>query len=139
MAIRVFHRDEAETRLPMIARDARLVVWPGVGAWTANMNYVRMQPGEANVPHAHPVSEDTIFILAGEGTIEDLTHGTSHPFHAGQVVHVPPGLEHCVKADRGALIESVGGPCPADVAGLRRAGVLAEAPRDETGAGAGLE
>jgi quercetin dioxygenase-like cupin family protein len=124
MAIRVFHRDEAEVRLPMIARDARLVVWPGVGAWTANMNYVRMLPGEANAPHSHPVSEDTIVILSGEGTIEDLTHGISHPFRAGQVVHVPAGIEHRVSADRGTAVESVGGPCPADVAGLRAAGVL---------------
>lgn len=134
MGIRIFHRDEADVRLPMIAADARLVVWPGVGAWTANMNYVRMQPGEQNVPHAHPVSEDTIFILAGEGTIEDLTHGTEHEFHAGQVVHVPAGIQHCVKADRGALIESVGGPCPADVEGLRRAGVLEADPPSGGGA-----
>ena len=38
MAIRVFHCDEATVRLPMIARDARLVVWPGVGAISANID-----------------------------------------------------------------------------------------------------
>ena len=126
MAIRVFHRDDADTRLPMIARDARLVVWPGVGAWTANMNYVRMEAGEENRPHAHMESEDTIFILAGEGTIHDLDNERSHEFHAGQVVHVPAGLRHQVVGNRGVLVESVGGPCPADVAGLRAAGVLKE-------------
>jgi quercetin dioxygenase-like cupin family protein len=130
MAIRVFHRDESDVRLPMIARDARLIVWPGVGAWSANMNYVLMEPGEANVPHAHELSEDTIVILAGEGTIADLTNDALHEFHGGQVVHVPPGVRHQVRADRGMAIESVGGPCPADVAGLRRAGVLAD---EETG------
>jgi quercetin dioxygenase-like cupin family protein len=124
MAIRVFHRDDAETRLPMIARDARLVVWPGVGAWTANMNYVRMEAGEENRPHAHAESEDTIFILDGEGTIHDLDNDRAHRFHAGQVVHVPAGLRHQVVGDRGVLVESVGGPCPADVGGLRAAGVL---------------
>jgi quercetin dioxygenase-like cupin family protein len=124
MAIRVFHRDDAEVRLPMIARDARLVVWPGVNAWTANMNYVRMEAGEENRPHAHAESEDTIFILDGEGTIHDLDNGRAHAFRAGQVVHVPPGLRHQVVGDRGVLVESVGGPCPADVAGLRAAGVL---------------
>jgi quercetin dioxygenase-like cupin family protein len=124
MAIRVFHRDDAETRLPMIAEDARLVVWPGVGAWQANMNYVYMRAGEENRPHAHADSEDTIFVLAGEGTIEDLDHGRSHLFAAGQVVHVPAGLRHQVRGDRGSDVESVGGPCPADVAGLRAAGVL---------------
>jgi len=126
VAIRVYHRDEALVRLPMIARDARLVVWPGVGAISANMNYVLMQPGEANVPHRHQVSEDTIVIFAGEGTITNLDSGTTHPFAAGQVVHVPMGVQHQVRANRGSAIESVGGPCPADLAGLRAAGVLGE-------------
>lgn len=126
MAIRVYHRDDATVFLPMIARDARLVVWPGVGAMAANMNYVMMEADEANVPHRHPVSEDTIVILAGEGTIEDHTHRSRHRFGTGQVVHVPVGVEHQVKADRGVAIESVGGPCPADLAGLRAAGVLGD-------------
>jgi quercetin dioxygenase-like cupin family protein len=136
MAIRVHHRDEARVRLPMIARDARLVVWPGVGAMTANMNYVLMGSGEANVPHAHPVSEDTLVVFAGRGTIEDLTHGVSHGFGAGQVIHVPAGIRHQVRADRGSSIESVGGPCPADLAGLRAAGVLPDS-QDERSTGAG--
>jgi quercetin dioxygenase-like cupin family protein len=128
VAIRVFHRDEATVRLPMIARDARLVVWPGVGAITANMNYVVMEAGEANVPHRHASSEDTIVVLAGEGTIADLDSGATHQFGGGQVVHVPAGVQHQVRADRGSAIESVGGPCPADLHGLRRAGVLGEDP-----------
>jgi quercetin dioxygenase-like cupin family protein len=130
VAVRVFHRDDADVLLPVIAADARLVVWPGVGAWTANMNYVRLVPGEENRPHAHPESEDTIFILSGEGTIGDLDAGSSHRFRAGQVVFVPAGLRHQVRADRGVAVESVGGPCPADVAGLRAAGVLSD---DEAG------
>ena len=126
MAVRVFHRDEAEVRLPMVAADARLVVWPGVGAYTANMNYVRMMPGEANVPHTHPESEDTIFVLSGTATVRDLTHGESHVVREGQVVHIPAGLEHQVVGDHGVVVESVGGPCPADLRGLRAAGVLDE-------------
>ncbi|MDH3463892.1 MAG: hypothetical protein OEM32_09740, partial [Acidimicrobiia bacterium] len=74
MSIRVFHRDEPTAIVPMIARDARLIVWPGVGAQTANMNYVDMQPGERNVEHVHVESEDTIYILAGRGTIKDITN-----------------------------------------------------------------
>lgn len=128
MAIRIFHVDDATVRLPMIARDARLVVWPGVGAISANMNYVEMQPGEENVPHRHPVSEDTIVVFAGEGTIVNIDTGTSHAFRGGQVVHVPVGVQHQVRADRGSSIESVGGPCPADLEGLRKAGVLSEDP-----------
>ena len=58
MAIRVFHRDKPTAIVPMIAKDARLIVWPGVEAYTANMNYVDMQPGERNVEHVHVESED---------------------------------------------------------------------------------
>jgi mannose-6-phosphate isomerase-like protein (cupin superfamily) len=124
MAIRVFHRDDPDALLPMIASDARLVVWPGVGAETANMNYVHMQVGEQNVPHVHETSEDTIMIVSGKGSIADLTNGTELEFEAGQVIHVPAAVEHQVRADRGIEVVSVGGPAPADRVLLRRAGLL---------------
>ena len=126
MAIRVFHRDKPDLMLPIISRDARLVVWPGVGAHTANMNFVKMQPGEANVPHAHAESEDTIYILEGEGTVEDISNGRKLDFSAGQVIHVPVGLRHAVAADKGSPVVSVGGPCPADKGLLRAVGALPE-------------
>jgi quercetin dioxygenase-like cupin family protein len=116
--VRLFHRDRPSRRVPLISRDARLVVWQGVGAHTANMNYVRLAPGEENVPHSHAESEDTIVILSGRGTVDDLTNGAALTFEAGDVIHVPVGLEHRVKADRGEGVESVGGPCPPDTAML---------------------
>jgi quercetin dioxygenase-like cupin family protein len=128
-AIRTFHRDHPDVMLPMIASDARLVVWLGAGARSANMNYVSMQPGEENVPHAHADSEDTIYIVSGRGTVEDLTHGFALEFEAGQAIQVPPGIQHRVKADRGSPVVSVGGPCPADVGMLKAAGVL---PADQS-------
>lgn len=124
MSIRVFHRDTPSLRLPLISKDARFVVWPGVGAWNANMNYVRLEPGEQNVPHIHSLSEDTIFILEGEGTIADFTHNIELPFHAGCVVHVPVGVKHAVQANKGTGIVSVGGPSPADVPLLKAVGAL---------------
>ncbi len=124
MAIRVFHRDNPSLRLPLISKDARFIIWPGVGAWNANMNYVVMEAKEANIPHVHVNSEDTIFILEGEGTIHDLTHDIHLPFHAGCAVHVPAGVKHAVAADRGVGVVSVGGPSPADVLLLKKAGAL---------------
>ncbi len=114
MAIRVFHRDEPSLYAPIISSDARFVVWPGVGAETANMNYVVLEPGEENVPHTHDESEDTIFCLEGRGTVSDLTNDARLEFEAGQVIHVPAGVEHAVMADRGERIVSIGGPCPPD-------------------------
>jgi quercetin dioxygenase-like cupin family protein len=116
--VRLFHRDRPSRRVPLISSDARLVVWPGIGAHTANMNYVRLAPGEENVPHSHAESEDTIVILSGRGTVDDLTNGAALSFEAGDMIHVPVGLEHRVKADRGEAVESVGGPCPSDTAML---------------------
>lgn len=124
MAIRLFHRDKPSLRLPLISKDARFVIWPGTGAWNANINYVILEPGEENVPHIHTKSEDSIFILEGEGTIVDHDSGTSQRFHAGCVVHVPVGVKHAVKADRGVRIVSIGGPAPADVPLLRKIGAL---------------
>jgi quercetin dioxygenase-like cupin family protein len=130
--IQVFHQDEPALMLPLISADARMIVWPGVGAWTANMNYVRMRPGEENKAHTHEESEDTIVILEGRGSIDDLTHGKTHEFKAGDVVHVPVNLRHAVRANRGDSVVSVGGPCPADLPFLRLCG--AEIP-DRDGPG----
>lgn len=124
MSIRVFHRDHPTLRLPLISKDARFVVWPGTDAWNANVNYVVLEPGEANVPHIHTVSEDTIFILEGSGTAVDHTNDLSIPFHAGCVVHVPVGVKHAIRADKGERVVSVGGPAPADVPMLRKVGAI---------------
>lgn len=129
MAIRSFHRDNPSMRLPLISKDARFVIWPGTGAWVANLNYVRLEAGEANKPHIHTESEDTIFILEGEGTIHDYTNDLALPFHAGCVVHVPVGVKHAVAADRGSGIVSVGGPSPADLPLLRAVGALSDDAR----------
>jgi quercetin dioxygenase-like cupin family protein len=123
--VRIFHRDDPGVQVPLISRDARLIIWLGVGAETANMNFVRLAPGEANVPHIHPESEDTIYILQGRGTVVDFDHELRLGFEAGDVIHVPVAIKHAVYADRGEAVVSVGGPAPADRHMLRAAGLLA--------------
>jgi quercetin dioxygenase-like cupin family protein len=56
----------------MISQQARLVVWPCLGADVATMNFVAIEPGEEDQPHAHPDSDETIVILEGRGTIDNL-------------------------------------------------------------------
>jgi quercetin dioxygenase-like cupin family protein len=136
-SIAVLHQDRPALMLPLISADARMIVWPGNGAWTATMNYVRMRPGEENSPHTHAESEDTIVILEGRGSIDDLTHGETHEFRAGDVIHVPAGLRHAVRANRGENVVSVGGPCPADLPFLRACG--AEIPDRDQPAPAGQD
>jgi quercetin dioxygenase-like cupin family protein len=122
--VRVFDADREGEALPMIGKQVRLVVWPGVGADVATMNLAILEPGEENQPHAHAESDDTIAILEGRGSIDDLTNGVTHEFAAGDVVFVRAGITHKVKADRGVPIVSAGGPCPPDYGMLRALGLV---------------
>jgi quercetin dioxygenase-like cupin family protein len=122
-----YHQDEPGLQVPFISSDARLVVWLGVGAVTANMNYVVLEPGERNREHVHVESEDTIHILSGHGTAENVSTGESFPVGPGDTVHIEIGTWHAVAADRGEQVVSVGGPCPADTDMLRAAGVDVDA------------
>jgi quercetin dioxygenase-like cupin family protein len=131
-AIKVLHRDRPAIMLPLISADARMIAWPGTDAWTATMNYVKMQPGEENVAHNHPDSEDTIVILEGRGSIDDLTNGVTHEFAAGDVIHVPAKLQHAVRANRQETVVSAGGPCPADLRFLRLCGAVIPEREDMT-------
>jgi quercetin dioxygenase-like cupin family protein len=121
MPVRVFDAASDGVPLPLIARDARLIVWPGSGARVASMNRVVLEPGEANVPHAHEHSEDTIFVVEGRGMVRDFDHGVVLPVEAGCAIHVPEGIRHAVTAQ--TRMVSVGGPCPPDLAMLRATGV----------------
>jgi len=123
MAIKVIHRDQPAARVPMISKDARFLVGPGTGAHAITMNYVILEPGEGNIPHSHPESEDVVFAIGGEGSAENHSTGQSSTFHAGETVFIPPGVVHAIVANRGQRIESVGGPTPPDLNMLRRAGI----------------
>src|SRR3970040_1203008 len=98
MPVYVFDRERDGVMLPMVSKQARLVIWPGNGARSASMNHVVLEPGEANVPHAHPDSEDTFFILEGRGTVHDFDHDLIIPIEAGAVVHIPLGIPPAVQA-----------------------------------------
>jgi mannose-6-phosphate isomerase-like protein (cupin superfamily) len=85
-----------------------------------------MAPGEANVPHVHLTSEDTIYIVGGRGSVRNMDDDSVQDFHAGQAIFVPAGVHHQVRADAGVPVVSVGGPCPADYDMLRRLGAVFE-------------
>ena len=122
--VELYDADTEGVPVAMIGKQVRLVVWPGTGAEIATMNFAILEPGEQNQPHTHLASDDTIAILEGEGTIDDLTNGTTHAFAAGDVVFVRTGIQHMVKANRGAQIVSAGGPCPPDFGMLEALGLV---------------
>lgn len=119
--IRVFDPAREGVAVPMISRQARLVAWPGVGARQAQMNYVILEPREANVPHRHGQSEDTIFVVEGRGTVTNTDSGRVQSVEAGCIAHVPVGAGHAVTAE-GRMV-SGGGPCPPDEVMMRRSGL----------------
>jgi quercetin dioxygenase-like cupin family protein len=122
--VQVYDAETDGVPVPVIGRHVRLIVGPGTGADIATMNYAPLDPGEENQPHAHAESEDTIAILEGKGSIDDLDAGVTHEFEAGDVLFVPPGVPHKVKADRGVAVVSAGGPCPPDYAMMAKLGLL---------------
>ena len=88
------------------------------------MVYAPLDAGEENVSHVHDSSDDTIAVLEGAGSIEDLTNGVTYEFEAGDVLFVRAGIHHQVRADRGVGILSVGGPCPPDFKMLKAMGLV---------------
>jgi len=124
MTVKIFDINNPSLRLPIISSDARFIVWLGEDSEQANMNYVVLEPGEENVPHIHKESEDTIFILEGKGSIKNHDTGEVHQFHKNDLIHVPIGIKHAVRADGGEKIISVGGPSPADKYLLKNVGKL---------------
>ena len=116
MGFRVYHVDRDFMPFPLIkgGGDARMVMGASTGATTRTMGYVVMKPGQENVPHRHPASEDIIYILQGHGTAVDLDTGQAHPYTPGSVVLVHVGTRHAVTSAGPEDYISIGGPCPPD-------------------------
>jgi quercetin dioxygenase-like cupin family protein len=125
MAIKVFHVDRDYVSIPLVqGASARVVVWPGMGAKTSVLHYVPYLAGQVSVPHAHPHSEDTFYIVSGDGFMvewkgdEELSR---QPITTGSVVYVEPGTIHQVIAT--TPLVNVGGPVPPDTDFYRRFGL----------------
>jgi mannose-6-phosphate isomerase-like protein (cupin superfamily) len=60
----------------------------------ANVNLVKVLPGNKIPRHHHAEEIETVFVLAG---YSQLTLGDIEvPFNAGQVVAIPKGLDHAL-------------------------------------------
>src|SRR5437899_11350514 len=92
MAIRILDPLADGVPMPMISRQARLVISPHMGARYAVMNVVILAPGEKNDPHMHVASEDSMFLLSGSGWVHDLDAGERLPVDAGCALLIPPGV-----------------------------------------------
>ena len=116
MGFRVYRVDRDFTPFPVIkgGGDARMVMGASTGAATRTMGYVVMKPGQENVPHRHPASEDILYVLQGHGIGRDLDTGEEQPYGPGAVVLVSVGTRHALRCAGREDYISIGGPCPPD-------------------------
>ena len=106
-----------------VGGDGRAVVWPGMGAKHCALHYVVMKPGQDNVPHVHPRTEDVIFVYQGEGVVENGDTGEEIPFKQGNVIYVPAGVALAVKSRGEKDYIAVGAQAPFDTDFYKRAGL----------------
>ena len=75
---------------------------PGDNA-LANVNVVQVPVGRQIGAHAHPTQVETIYVLAGQCVF--TLDGVETPFHAGQILAVPIGVEHALRNEGPHLVE----------------------------------
>ena len=122
IGFRIYRVDRDYTPFPLIkgGGDARQIMGAATGATTRTMGYVVMKPGQENVPHRHPASEDIIYVLQGHGLAKDLDTGQEYPYGPGAVVFVSEGTRHALACAGTEDYISIGGPCPTDVSMLTK-------------------
>lgn len=96
-----------EPKAPMA--DARALSWeehpriPGVQMKTlltsahnslANAALVEVPVGSAVTRHSHEQEVETVYVLEGESKL--VLEDQEVPFHAGQIVAIPKGMEHAL-------------------------------------------
>jgi mannose-6-phosphate isomerase-like protein (cupin superfamily) len=113
------NKDYVEIPLLKSGKMAKAIVHPGMGAKYGSLNYIVMEPGDENILHVHPNSDDVFYIIQGEGVVVD-GDGDEKSLKAGDVVFVPAGTFHAVKPRGPKTFIGVGGPQPPDVAMLNR-------------------
>lgn len=96
----------------------RFVVWPGVGLDTVTMHQLVMEPGDEFANHVHEKSVDIISVVQGSGVL--ITDGVEHRIQKGDVVYVPPGVDHGMRNDGEETLISVDSQAPPDPAIYRR-------------------
>jgi len=119
MKTQVLRVDRDAVSLPLVdgpAGEVLAVVWPGMGARHRSMHVITLPQGAATVPHLHPTSEATYYVIQGTGTIDDLDAGTSHAIRPGSVVLITPRSRYRIAAAADSDLVCVGGPCPPDPA-----------------------
>ena len=65
------------------------------GAPNFNMRVLNIEPGGKSPDHSHPW-EHEFFIISGEGI--GVVDNKEVSIKKGDVIYVPPGVQHCIRA-----------------------------------------
>jgi putative monooxygenase len=73
--------------------EIRVLLGPAtVGSTSGFMGVAILEPGERIAEHYHPYSEEFLFLVRGELTVD--LDGTPVPLAAGRGLHIPIGTRH---------------------------------------------
>src|SRR5438552_18437646 len=97
MAIHILDPLADGVPMPMISRQARLVISPLMGARYAVMNVVILAPGVKNDPHMHVASEVSLFLLSVSGRVYDMDAGGRLTVEGGCAIVIEAGVRHIVE------------------------------------------
>jgi mannose-6-phosphate isomerase-like protein (cupin superfamily) len=93
--------------------NAKVVMWPGVGAQHRTMHLIDLKEGSSTIPLQHD-GESVYYVIAGVGAVVDLASEVETAVEEGSMVHIGPRDRYVFKALATGL-KFVGGPCPADL------------------------
>ena len=110
MPIRVVNLEDAvETRL-VPDGTVRKRSFPDLPNRLGSMDRITIEPGGAPLALLYPSSEDSYYVLEGEGVVRAA--GVTRLVRKGHFVHFPPGLVHEIRGVGARPLELAGGPCP---------------------------
>jgi len=95
MGIKILHVDHDYIKATTFhGVDFRVICWPVTGANLLSFQYGIMPSGTGTKEHFHGSSEDVIFVIQGEGLVENKETGERFAIKRGNVIFVEPGTWH---------------------------------------------
>jgi quercetin dioxygenase-like cupin family protein len=104
--------------------DYRIIYWPVTGSNLAMISYVKADVGTVGQEHFHAGSEEFVFVLEGEGYVEEKEAGRKHTFGEGDVILIEPRTVHRVIFTKPQVVVAV--QAPPDYGFLRRDDLLSK-------------
>lgn len=108
----------------------RFILWPGIGTKMIGQHIAFHDPGTVFAPHVHPISEDAIFALDGEG--QGYLESRWIDVQIGDIIYAPAGVRHgtgCRGGERQFLSTGCASPPQFDLyehAGYLKEGVFVD-------------